>query len=205
MTKQRKMLIGVLCLGVSGLVVDRLFLAAPESAAADDGEVIVEVPAEAPPLPAPQPVAAQQNEQTDTLPSYASLAERLVTAQQKQGLQADQTQNDPFDLPAKWQTDRSTPAFEAAQPTQGSGQRLTAVFKLDGTVRSVIDEKEEIMAVISGGGLEGRAIRVGQKIRVTSRSGTYEDYRLIKVGSRFVVWQSETTQETVEMKVDEVL
>lgn len=206
MTKQRKMLIGVLCVGVFGLVVDRLFLAAPEQAAADDAEVVAEVVAEVPPTPlnTSQPVTTTAAE-GDALPSYASLTERLIQAQQHQDQQSDHGRSDPFDLPEQWQADRSKPTFQGSQPTQGTGQRLVAMFKLDGTVRSVIDGKEEIMAVISGGGLDGRAIRVGQKIRVTNSTGTHEDFTLIEVGSRYVVWMSETTKQKVEMKVDEVL
>ncbi len=205
MTKQRKMLIGVLCIGVLGLVVDQLFLGVPQDAAADDGEVVAVVPPPVTPLSMNQLAPAIEPKDAEALPSYASLTERLVQAQQQDDPQGEQDRHDPFDLPKQWQTERSKPTFQAEQPTQASGKRLTAVFKLDGTVRSVIDGNEEIMAVISGGGLDGRAIRVGQKIRVTSSTGSHEDFKLMEVGSRYVVWMSETTQQKVEMKVDEVL
>lgn len=209
MTKQRKMLIGVLCTGLLGLVVDRLFLATPESAAAsEESDVVIEVPAPTG-LPAlgsglPTPV---DNTASSELPSYASLTERLLVAQQNAVDGASNTRADPFDLPAKWQADRSKPATPTeSQDTPGvSGQRLTAIFTLDGTVRSVIDEEEEIMAVISGGGLDSRAVRVGQKIRVANANGELEEFVLIEVGSRYVVWKSQMTGERIEMRVEEVL
>lgn len=202
MTKQRKMLIGVLCIGLSGLAIDRFFLMTPDTASADDSEESIELPAPLTPslLTVPEPAAVR--EEGDGLPSYASLTERLVLAQQVESVQGIEASTDPFALPQQWRADRSTPTLEALQPSEGAGQRLSAVFTLDGTVRSVIDDKEEIMAVISGGGLDSRAIRVGQKIRVTNRRGEKEEFKLIEVGSRYVVWKSEKTHKTVEMKVE---
>lgn len=206
MTKQRKMLIGVLCIGVLGLVVDQLFLGVPQDAAANEGEVVAVVPPPVAPLDATPPLSTAQTTAGDVRPSYAALTKRLLQAQQHEAAQdAQGSRPDPFDLPEQWQTDRSMPTFEAQESAQVTGQRLIAMFKLDGTVRSVIDGNEELMAVISGGELDGRAIRVGQIIRVTNRSGTHEDFKLIEVGSRFVVWVSETTGRKVEMSVDEVL
>ena len=209
MTKQRKMLIGVLCAGLFGLMVDRLFLAAPESAAADDSDVIIEAPA--PPTIAspigiqPAPAVAGDTQATDTLPSYASLTERLITLQQQTNESESQSRDNPFALPAQWQAERSTPQTQEQQPQNtATGQRLTTVFKLDGTVRSLskTDGNEELMAVITGGGLDSRAIRVGQGVRVANEAGVEQSYVLVEVGPRYVVWINKATDERVEMRVE---
>jgi len=213
MTKQRKMLIGVLAVGLLGLVVDRMFLAAPESAAADDSEVIVVEPdgPTPPSLPGTQPrqapAAAGTADQSESsaLPSYASLTERLVQAQQQASETDSGGRADPFALPSQWQADRSKPSTQPETQRKATGQRLTMVFTLDGTVRSVIDGKEELMAVISGGGLDSRAVRVGQKIRVANEGGERQEYVLVEVGPRYVVWLNQSTKERIEMRVDEVL
>ena len=213
MTKQRKMLIGVMAVGVLGLVVDRVFLGEPESAAAEDSDIIAEVPA--PALPAvpgirqtPTPPTAADQGESGSLPSYASLTERLVQAQQQAGDLGSTTREDPFALPPQWQTDQSKPQTSKPDEPQikPTGERLTTVFRLDGTVRTVIDgDKEELMAVISGGGLNNRAVRIGQKVRVADEGGTMQVYKLVEVGPRFVVWVNEANDERIEMRVEEVL
>jgi len=205
LTKQRKMLLGVLCIGAVGLAVDRLFLATPQSAEADDRDVVAEVP---PPTVAPpagsQPAPAAEPKSA-ALPSYASLTQRLVQAQQQASATAGAGRDDPFALPEQWRAEPSKPRAKTPEPASSSSQRLTVVFKLDGTVRSLIDGKEEIMAVISGGGLDGRAVRVGQKIRVANANGTKDEYELVEVGPRYTVWLNEATGERIEMRVEEVL
>ena len=153
------------------------------------------------------PTPAAVNTGATELPSYASLTERLILAQQHDAEQASDTRSDPFALPEQWQTDRSKPLSQSEDKgtKTASSQRLTAIFKLNGTVRSVIDGNEEIMAVISGGGLTNRAVRVGQKIRVPNDKGVKEEFVLVKIDSRYVVWQSQATNERVEMRVDEDL
>lgn len=209
LTKQRKILIGVLLVGLSGLGIDRLFLAAPENALASEQAVVELLTDDISQVQDSAILANAAVEQAlldDGLPSYAALTDRLIDAQRAMPKAiVDEAVRDPFALPQKWQADPATPTFAASPATEQAANQLNAVFKLDGTVRSVIDGKAEIMAVISGGGLAGQAIRVGQNIRVTYRSGSYEDFTLVEVGSRFVVWKSNTTNERLEMKVDEVL
>ena len=208
MNKQRKMLLGVLALGVLGLIVDRVFLSAPQSAGADDSDVIVEVPPPSPPsVPGNQatPTTPGTEAESSALPSYASLTERLIRAQEQAEGSETHGRDDPFALPEQWQAERPKQTTQSQPINPTSSQRLTVVFKLDGTVRSLIDGKEELMAVISGGGLDGRAVRVGQKIRVANTIGEQQEYMLVEVGPRFVVWQNQSTKERIEMRVEEVL
>ena len=206
MTKQRKMLVGVLCLGIGGLAVDRFVLGAPETASADDEVITAQAPLETEPAAeqAPEPGAAGGS--IKALPSYSSLTQRLVQAQEQAGAdpQAGQ-QDDPFALPERWRVEESRPINQAAPDPVAKTHRISTLFRLDGTVSTSIDGKEEMLAVISGGGLEGRAIRVGQKVRVPDGNGSYDIYTLIRVGSRLVVWQPEGTQEEIIMRVEEVL
>ena len=209
MNKQRKMLIGVLCVGLGGLAVDRFVIGSPESAAADDqaDEEIVQAPP-APELVVEEEPAPQTNgEPSKALPSYASLTERLIVAQGQQATAVEpQDRHDPFALPEQWHSDKSR---APTQTGQGGGSKqhvhITGLFKLDGTVRSLIDGREEMLAVISGGGLDGRAIRVGQKVRVPYRDGTFDEYVLVEVGSRYVIWKSLGTGERIKMQVEKVL
>lgn len=216
MTKQRKMLLGVLIVGVLGLVVDRFLLAAPESAAADDSDVIIEVPAEpaAPALPSlsgsqtAQAPTTESDDEAATLSSYASLPERLIAAQQLAAHAESEGRDDPFALPPQWRADQTKPLTQSQDPNQeakATGQRLTVVFTLDGTVRSQIDGKEEMMAVISGGGLDSRAVRLGQKVRVADEGGEMQEYTLVEVGTRYVVWLNQAANERIEMHVEEDL
>jgi|GEM_PF-2375597 len=215
MTKQRKMLIGVLCVGIGGLAVDRFVLSTPQSASADDEVLIIESP-DAPPPPlqpsAPGTIVPGAGEPDEggadaaTLPSYASLTERLVKAQALQGQHELAPESaDPFRVPDQWQAEKSAPQNEEVVAATPSGQRLKAVVKLDGTVRSVIDGKEELMAVITGGSYKGRAVRIGQKVRIPIGNEMYEEYELVEVGARYVVWRSAQTQQTIEMRVAKVL
>ena len=216
MTKQRKMLIGVLCLGLGGLAVDRFVLGAPESASADDEALVIESPTPTPPaiqpatpaVPGVVPGVATDDVDNDaaTLPSYESLTERLIKAQDLLGDGALAPEDaDPFRVPEQWQAAKSVPQAEPEPDTTPSGQRLKAVLKLDGTVRSVIQGKEELMAVISGGNYTGHAIRIGQKVRIPIGNDMYEEYQLIEVGARYVVWRSTQTQQKIEMRVEKVL
>lgn len=209
MTKQRKMLIGVLCIGLSGLAVDRFVLSSPESAAADDQveEAVVQTSPAIKPVVEDEPAPQANGELSKALPSYAALTERLLVAQNQQASTvAEQDRQDPFTLPKRWQSDKSSAPTQSDKGV-GSKQhtRITTLFKLDGTVRTLINGREEMLAVISGGGLDGRAIRVGQKIKVPYGDGTSDDYELVEVGSRYVIWKSRGTGERIKMQVEKVL
>lgn len=209
MTKQRKMLVGVLCLGLGGLAVDRFVIGSPESASASEEVVVADVqtPPALEPAVVDEPTPQTHGEPSKALPSYASLTERLIAAQNQQETAIVQhDRQDPFALPKQWQSDKSS------VPTQSNGStgskqrvRITGLFKLDGTVRSLIDSREEMLAVISGGGLDGRAIRIGQQIKVPYGDGSSDTYELVEVGSRYVVWKSLGTGERIKMQVEEVL
>ena len=206
LTKQRKLLIGVLCLGLGGLAVDRFVLGSPESASADEEVITIEAPADLQPSTEQTPALAAAGEPVKALPSYASLTQRLVQAQQQAGPEhlAD-AGSDPFAMPQQWQIEEARPSSPSNTAPNAKTHRITTLFKLDGTVSTSIDGKDEMLAVISGGGLDGRAIRVGQKVRVADGKGAYDIYKLIRVGSRFVVWQLEGTEEEITMRVEEVL
>lgn len=207
MNKQRKVLVGVLLLGVGGLGVDRFVIGTPDAAAADDAAPIEQTP------PAFEPITVDESTPTEgsddppeALPSYASLTERLLLAQERQHSDNSNEREDPFSLPAQWQADRSKPQVAPEVASESKERvRIKALFKLDGTVRSVIDGKEEMLAVISGGGLNARAIRIGQKVRVADGNGSHEEYVLVEVGSRYVVWESVASNERIKMTVEEVL
>ncbi|MBX2852737.1 MAG: hypothetical protein KTR15_13455 [Phycisphaeraceae bacterium] len=206
LTKQRKVLVGVLCLGLGGLVVDRFVLGSPETASAGDEVITVEAPPAAEPLAGQAPEPDVTSEPVQALPSYSSLTRRLIQAQEQAGPAAHTDQNDdPFALPKQWQVELANPLNQPASDPATQTHRISGLFKLDGTVRTSIDGKDEMLAVISGGGLDGRAIRVGQKVRVPDGKGSHKIYKLIRVGSRFVVWQPEGTQEEITMRVEEVL
>lgn len=185
MNKQRKMLIGVLALGLGGLGLDRLVLAPPESASADDGSLAMggtdagdsSVPA-IPGIEIADPVAqaAEAIDQALALPSYASLTERLIQAQTEQAavaLSGDQS-HDPFALPDSWQGKQTTADVE--QPTgpgpDAKDKGFLDRYTLDGTFISGSGRR----AVISG-----RAVRRGQ---------TVEGYRLARIEARWVSWQT---------------
>lgn len=204
MNKQRKMLVGVLCLGLGGLVVDRFVIGAPEAAAAAEGELADVVPPELEPVTIETPSSRAEDQPAKALPSYASLTERLLVAQAQQVADPQgASREDPFALPPQWQSDKTTPPTQ--RDPNPDPDRISDLFKLDGTVRSVIDGKEELLAVISGAGLDGRAIRVGQKVRVPNNDGTYDLYELVEVGTRYVTWLSERSQKRITMRVEEVL
>ena len=212
MTKQRKMLIGVLCLGLGGLAVDRFVIGMPDSASASEQEVAEPVE-QAPPAftpstastPEPEQAAPGGDEAAQTLPSYALLSERLAVATQKTQPQSGQRE-DPFALPKPWQSDRAT---SQATPGEEAGTqeqvRFNERFKLDGTVRSNINGKDELLAVITGEGLDSRAIRKGQVLRVPNPDGVAEAFQLVEVGPRIVVWKLLRTEELIEMQVEEDL
>lgn len=206
MNKQRKLLIGVLCLGLGGLVVDRFVLGSPESASADEEVITVELPQASKPTPEQAAASASPGEPVKALPSYASLTQRLVEAQQQAGESPQiEPNSDPFAMPLQWRVEEARPINQDAIDRTAKTHRISSLFKLDGTVSTSIDGKEEMLAVISGGGLDGRAIRIGQKVRVANGNGSYDIYKLIRVGSRFVVWQLEGTDEEITIRVEEVL
>ena len=207
MTKQRKMLIGVLCLGVGGLMIDRLFLSSPDSAVAEQDEVI-EIAADASTSPLASVPGSAQPQQTPprdakALPTFASLTERLLLAQQQQAEHQNSGREDPFAVPDQWQTDQPKALINSQETVAPTKRRITSLFKLDGTVRSLNEGNEELLAVISGGGLDGVAIRVKQRVRVPDNGGQHEDYELVEVGSRYVVWMSLRTQERITMRVEQ--
>ena len=209
MTKQRKMLIGVLCLGLGGLAVDRFILGAPESAAADDEIITIQepqTPSTLQPLAELNPGPEAPGEAPKALPSYASLTQRLIQAKAQAG---DPTlagqQADPFALPEQWQSAKTRPRQEEPLDPAEKEHVISGVFKLDGTVRSLIDEREELLAVISGGGLDGRAIRLGQVVHVSNDRGSHDKYQLVEIGTRYVVWLALDGGDRIRMQVEEDL
>lgn len=214
MTKQRKMLIGVLCLGLGGLAVDRFVIGAPESAAADDEVITVEAtPPPAPPPalqalaePTSEPEAA--GESPKALPSYASLAQRLIQAKAQAGDPAPtDEQADPFALPEQWRAAAFKPTQQ--QPTDPNAKQhaISGLIKLDGTMhaRSLVDGKEELVASISGGGLDGRLFRKEQIIRIPNDRGSHDRYKLEEIGSRYVVWLALDGGYRIRMEVEKDL
>ncbi|MEM9346541.1 MAG: hypothetical protein AAGB26_07980 [Planctomycetota bacterium] len=202
-TKQRKVLLGIIVVGLCALVVDRFVIGPPDSAEAAMDDISFETPAFEP-ASEDESVAEIPAADAKVLPSYASLTERLIEV--RSAMEQDNAgREDPFALPEQWQTDKGKPAIEQETPVDTSDQEITRIFKLDGTVRSLIDEKEEMLAVISGGGLDGRAIRIGQKIRVPTDIGPPVEFKLVEVGSRYVIWKSERTGNRIVMQVEEVL
>ena len=204
MNKQRKILIGTLCIGLGGLVVDRFVLGTPGMAAADDRDAVIVTP-EPPAAVTPQRSDAEP-EVIEALPTYASLTQRLIEAQDLISGDTERAgSDDPFSLPDQWQSDKSKPLRQQPAVVETPGQQISDVFKLVGTVRSLIAGKEEMLAVITGGGLDSRAIRAGQKIRIPSSNGLSEEYQLVEVGSRYVIWLSVRSGERISMQVEEDL
>ena len=209
MTKQRKMLIGVLCLGLGGLAVDRFVLGAPESASASDEVVTIQGP-QAPPALQPLAELAPEPETTGeapkALPSYASLTQRLIEAKAQAGDPTPTDQEaDPFALPEQWRAAKQRPTKQEPVNPTAREHAISRLIKLDGTVRSEIDDKEELLAVISGGGLDGRAFRLEQVIRVPNANGLHDQYQLIEIGSRYVVWGALDGGDRIRMEVEEDL
>ncbi|MEM6504543.1 MAG: hypothetical protein AAF711_03660 [Planctomycetota bacterium] len=203
MTKQRKVLLGIIAAGLVALLVDRFVIGLPDSAEAAMQDISFETQ-ELGPAAEDEPVAEIPALDAEVLPSYAGLTERLIEAQSTME-QDTAGREDPFALPEQWRTDKTKPLIDQETPVDTSDQEITRIFKLDGTVRSLIDEKEEMLAVISGGGLDGRAIRIGQKIRVPTDNGPPVEFKLVEVGSRYVIWKSERTGNRIVMQVEQVL
>ena len=197
MTKQRKMLIGVLCVGVSALALDRFVLAPPESASASVEVKADDATAAAAPAPR-QPVAATATQQADgearSLPSYARLTEQLAKAQSLQPLQPE---SDPFDLPADWRQVISEPVEDPKPVTNVEDaiamakQRLSTQFTLELAMSEVTPDGAVKYAVVNG-----KPMRVGEQIQVKAPGDgghiLEEVYKLsaIDVQSRAVIWES---------------
>lgn len=213
MNKQRKLLITVAGVGLSALALDKLVLGPPESASA--GQAVAETPAfgleAAPDEPSPPAAGAVVEQEKDGLSTFGALTERLINSAKVQ-VSADRV--DPFSLPEGWGSTASQPLAEAQQVQQQtpSTQLLLEQYQLDGTFSSVIDDKVVQLGVITGGIYTGQSMRVGQEIRVdlgahpVTGSAIYETYRLLKVGTRAVLWQSTADDDRqVVMRAPEVL
>jgi len=210
MTKQRKMLIAVLVIGLGGLALDRFVLGTPESASADAGDVPIHAAQPGPPPPAQSTAIATASptpggddvEQVESLPSFASLTERLIAAQAQQQTQ-EQDFSDPFNVPADWSpqrvetTNQTTAVVQQVAPLQ---EYLLNQYRLDSTSRVATNGQDELLAVVASGQSRGRFLRVGDYVDVRYTSPTsgvgeqVERFTLVEVGNRYVVWQS-TTQE----------
>lgn len=216
MTKQRKMLLSVLGLGLGLLVLDRFVLSAPDSASADlRPDIPQQAVAPAPEVPAPD----QPEPGVDTgpsLPSYATLTERLIAAQSSgsahpggadgQPAEAD----DPFQLPKDWRPAAAdpVPGVKRTAPTQDtkSAQLLLNSYRLEGTYRSINGEQVEKLAVVSG-----KPMRIGDTVQVDPSgpgvtSGASRFYMLVDIDteSRTVTWESSDKKLRVVMHTDKL-
>ena len=188
MTKQRKLLIGVLCFGVFGLVVDRFLLAPPESASADDSsEVQADADvADAPGLgiAAPETVEEPQRE-ASSLPSYASLTERLLALQSSQLAQtppAEQGGDDPFALPKDWS---AKPAMQQTPDQAPGGDATDQAFLAKNRLVATLNDRGKQRAVVGD-----NLMKIGDKL---------DGYTLIQIAPRRVIWQSRDGQRAVVM------
>lgn len=209
MTKQRKMLIGVLCLGLGGLAVDRFVIGTPETAAAEDEIVTIQAPPDFEPLADPASVLGETDDSdgpAKALPSYATLTQRLMNAQANAGEQTPaERDGDPFALPQQWQAVKREILDQEDIEQPKKQHAITSMIKLDGTVRTEIDEKDELLAVITGGGLDGRAFRLNQILRVPDGKGKFDHYKLVEIGTRYVIWQDLNGEDRITMQVEKDL
>ncbi|MGH7176997.1 MAG: hypothetical protein ACREJC_06440 [Tepidisphaeraceae bacterium] len=141
LTRERKIYAGLMCLGLTGFLIDRAFFgAAPESAVASEN--VAEVRAAQTP-----PVGREQN--NPPAPDSGSLAQRLEATARAQACDTSDI-HDAFQPPASWGgvVRNSQPA---PQPGEVFAQkhRLTAVA-LNGTVGSAV--------------VDGRCLQVGATV-----------------------------------------
>ena len=207
LTKQQKILAAVACLGVGAVAVDRVFLAPPQSASANavadaaaDAAIAAASPAERQ-APAP-PTPGDAEDRSSSLPSFASLTDRLAKASTSG---PTLSQADPFRVPAEW-APKMTESVQTVQAVQSNSEKLLLEqFKLESTIRSIIQDKLEQLAVING-----RALRMGDSINVRlgalpDGSERIEIYELISVASRSVVLQSTENGDQVTLRLPRVL
>lgn len=180
LTKQRKMLIGILGTGILGLVVDRFVLAPPEMASADfigaedltaDEKSVDRLLSEKP----------EERIDRQALPSFESLTERLIAVQSRQVRQTSQSEigHDPFAVPEDWQP-ASAPEpvsegefeLEDMDSGQNQDQQFLAQHRLDSTFRTA----KQFRAVVDR--------------KTLSLGDTLAGYRLVQINSRWVLWQS---------------
>lgn len=220
-TKQQKMLIGVVVAGVCALAADRFLIGPPESASASQGAAISPEAIAANPL-VPQaaevPGATTTNAQDpatpgSSLPSFESLTQRLIKAQTTQATQTEpQAQHDPFGLPAGWDKRPTQQAIDAQpKPESTVPEPLLSQYKLDGTYRSVVDGQVKSFAVINGHVMSlGQGIKVRLAQPLAGSESMVEVFRLIKVrtadkGPSKVVWESTVDYRLIEMSAPSVL
>lgn len=198
MTKQRKVLAGIMCAGLGLLALDRLVLAPPQTASADvaahsaasgtepglTGSVLNDqAPAEGP-----------EADSAPTLPSFTALNQRLASAHPAQPAQAepDVSSHDPFALPEQWAPE--TPAAPDPQPQPQAAEDAEALeadraFAASHTLEAVLDAGGTQHAVV-----DRRLLKLGDEL-----SG----YRLVRINARWVLWESVEGNRAVIMRLED--
>lgn len=204
MTKQRKMLVGVLCVGLGALALDRLVLAPPDSASADQAQP---APTDA---DAAGPTGAllsrqanepeqQQNNDTASLPSYASLTERLVAYQSAQTAQAQQANDtptpdaaqdpsDPFAVPNDWAPRAPRPSAPTPAQTRDAAGQAGQAFLARHRLAATLNDAGKQRAVV-----DGRLMMIGDEL---------DGYKLIQINPRWVIWESLDGKHAVVMHTE---
>jgi len=205
MTKQRKVLAGIMCAGLGLLALDRLVLAPPQTASADvtdDTAASVAGPGLAGSvLDGSSPDAAPDNTSDNseagnvqTLPSFTGLNQRLASTRPAQAAQSEpgDASNDPFALPERWAPERPDPPRPQPQPqTTQDSEALEAdrAFVESHTLEAVLDAGGTQHAVV-----DRRLLKLGDELG---------GYRLVRINARWVLWESVDGSRAVIMRLED--
>lgn len=195
MTKQRKLLVGVLCAGLGALTLDRLVLAPPESASADQAQPVA---ADASPAAPSGTLLNRQDDAPDAdgeqdasaLPSYASLTERLLALQSAQTVQVQQTVGllepdaeqslqgpaDPFAVPEDWAPQAQQHSAPPPAQTQDAAGKAEQAFLARHRLAATLNDAGRQRAVV-----DGKLMTIGDEL---------DGYKLIRINPRWVIWES---------------
>lgn len=170
-TRERKILCGVMAIGLLALVIDRATGgggADPQSPAADGSDAAVVQPAAA--ITSPRPTPALANPAATCPAANASLSTRIA-ALAKSDVPAGSRRaafRDPFHIPKPWADNLAPPRIPTPSAAARVEHRLTAVV-LDGRrSRAVID---------------GSLLRVGQSVSGYTLVGVTQDLAVLERGS----------------------
>ncbi|XAL98861.1 hypothetical protein OT109_14880 [Phycisphaeraceae bacterium D3-23] len=185
MTKQRKLLIGVLVLGVGAVVIDRAVLGGPEEANASDA-ALTDGDTTAPGAAAIEPVAATDVPAEQAAPAGRGPIDLSDFARRLEGMPrvTDGTlgREDVFVAPVGWQPQLIEEAAEETEPVVADGS-LGRAFQGDHTHDGVIKIGETLYALVDGAKVTENQILDG--------------FILIRFNTRQSLWESTLTGEFV--------
>jgi len=197
-TRKRKILIGVLGVGLTALVCDRFVLGPPSEAHAAATSVAQAIEEQAPSaassatLPAARPPASVTDRAA--LPDYTGLAQRLQRLQRETAEPPPATGRDLFAEPADWAPKAVTrePEPEARGPI-ADPQAFLAQYRLESIqIQSVSDTRKVTVATING-----ESYLEGDTLETFVLRGWTDN----PTDGRGAVWESQKTGQMFVMRV----